>query len=918
MAADDSNTGASRKQVFISYSRTPSENVEFVRDLAGRLIVAGFSVWLDEEQIPAGADIKRMITKAAQQSEVGLFVVTERWVDRPWTQHEVNLFGERPDARLLVVRREETDTGDLGPHLAALRRVDWPEGDGDPDARFWEIYCEITDTAPGRHSEWAEKGRRVVFARTEAPTAEARTQSRPSAKSSVPRISLPRVTAPPRSKADIVLPCAGKPVSHFAGERWTFLVTDLEEWIGVAADGELFPPMGRLVEHSAALVGASNELLVGTYDPMIVRLRGTHWEYQPQESAVLCFTSSPEGFVGGTASGAIVMFGEHDGGPICRMRDPVMGLAYCDHAIMALGAQGMFGRIAWPPRNQETLRSIENSRPRSTGRLLRGDRVELYRRLQRNQDRGPRSDHRAADHLPADLPRRYPRGDLSGRAKLAVRSAVGQRAASSGRCEPIPDARGPPAARSGGARMHQGGSARGGRDLDRGSAPAQSVPGCSGTMHRRGQRFARLFAGANRSGAHRALATRGRRQRANREPMMPTVRLSQVNWGDAIASAGRRTPQATVLAPLLSLSALYLPEYESALSQVRHAARIDPFNPLHELRRALLLARFGDLGSASATLMQLGEQGAKAPVIDYLRAVFALRDGRPDQARAIAATLETSYPSFVYAKFLRAETQIVSATNPGRAERFLLALPTGVKWDPLWADLLIKLVLLHQQEGVTLAKKHLDKKVSSNSTERAMVWKAIAWVEASIEELARHLAAEEVNSRGEALVLECLMEKLGQGTAEAAVAVLTALHRSHPERHALRRVHHAFLTRRARQLASGMRYEEAMRLVELCMREQPHDAIYHQNRAALFTLLREPELLSPGLGGPKRAPVPAGAAGNVRSVHYRTDHQDSPPVRATSQGCVKSGRPAGARPISLGRIQFRQATRGHQRRRDRR
>src|SRR5277367_3305169 len=108
----------SRKQIFLSYSREPRENVVFVRNLKGRLTVAGFSIWLDEEQITGGDEFQEEILAAAKQSEVAIFVVNERWMHRDWTRFEVDVFGERAarkdGVRLIVLARERIDYTHLG------------------------------------------------------------------------------------------------------------------------------------------------------------------------------------------------------------------------------------------------------------------------------------------------------------------------------------------------------------------------------------------------------------------------------------------------------------------------------------------------------------------------------------------------------------------------------------------------------------------------------------------------------------------------------------------------------------------------------------------------------------------------------------------------------------------------------------
>lgn len=322
---------------------------------------------------------------------------------------------------------------------------------------------------------------------------------------------------------------------------------------------------------------------------------------------------------------------------------------------------------------------------------------------------------------------------------------------------------------------------------------------------------------------------------------MPAMHLRPVNWKAASDAAAQLSgSRRTLSAQALSLAALYSDDFDTASSRLLQASRLEPFSPQHEFRKALFLARFGNHERASATLEKLKASLPDAPLVNYVRALLALRAGRPEQARAITGTLETAHPQFIPGKFLRAEAQLIMASRPSAIEKYLVTLPSGTEWDPLWADLLIKLVFLHPQDGPAQARKHLEKKVSQNSPARTLVHKALDWVGASTEELSQRLPAESAGSPGEALILECLVERLSQVNSQDAIRTLAALRRLYPERRAVRCLYDAFLTHRASELSASGRHQEALSLVEQCLREQPQDLIYHQNRATLFTLLREP------------------------------------------------------------------------------
>lgn len=364
-----------RLQVFISYSHQPPENAAFVRDLAGWLRVAGFAVWLDEEQLPGASHVELELKKAVEESEVGLFIVTSRWIEREWTQHEVRLFARRAESRRLVVLREDVDVGDLGPHLSGLTAVTWAVGDNERDARLWEIYCGITNTPPGPREQWAQKVRSLPSGPWTLDGS-----GRP-----------PDPVVPARAAANtqtgfrhgerLPLTCTGQPVACVVGERWTFIVTDQEEWVGIAPDGELHPALTRLSDHTGAAFSANQELLVGICEPMVVRLRGQRWEYLPQEAPVLCFGNSPEGDIAGTTAGGLVALNASSSVPAFRIRDPVAALASFDDGLIVLGSRGIFGRLSWPITRESTLSWIDTDglgRPVGFFKTIEFDHVGVY------------------------------------------------------------------------------------------------------------------------------------------------------------------------------------------------------------------------------------------------------------------------------------------------------------------------------------------------------------------------------------------------------------------------------------------------------------------------------------------------------------------------------------------------------------
>ena len=149
--------------VFVSYSRRDSP---FVEGLVGLLREAGFTVWLDIEQVPGGADVQQTLLQALDVSRHVVAVITEHWLASDFTTWEVaasrkDLHGDRI---LVPLARMAFDERKLGPFLHRRNVLSWPEGDPEPDARFWEVYCALLQKAPGPRAEWAQKGREACKA----------------------------------------------------------------------------------------------------------------------------------------------------------------------------------------------------------------------------------------------------------------------------------------------------------------------------------------------------------------------------------------------------------------------------------------------------------------------------------------------------------------------------------------------------------------------------------------------------------------------------------------------------------------------------------------------------------------------------------------------------------------------------------
>ena len=132
--------------VFVSYSR---RDATFVEGLVGMMRDAGFKVWLDVEQVPGGADVNATLLKALDACRHVVAVITESWLASDYTTWEVSAShqGLREERVLVPLARMEFDARRLGPFLHRRNVLSWPEGDPDPDARFWDLLRAASESA---------------------------------------------------------------------------------------------------------------------------------------------------------------------------------------------------------------------------------------------------------------------------------------------------------------------------------------------------------------------------------------------------------------------------------------------------------------------------------------------------------------------------------------------------------------------------------------------------------------------------------------------------------------------------------------------------------------------------------------------------------------------------------------------------
>jgi hypothetical protein len=147
-------------QVFISYAHTPADGA-LAKCAAAALRSLGITVWMDEATLSGGDVLQDAIEKAIAASQHGIFIVSQSWLNREWTQFELELFARRDPnivRRIPIFRAPRRDLV-VPPGLVRVTGFEWFDDDPDTDARLWELYCAVTDAPPGTRDEWPERWR---------------------------------------------------------------------------------------------------------------------------------------------------------------------------------------------------------------------------------------------------------------------------------------------------------------------------------------------------------------------------------------------------------------------------------------------------------------------------------------------------------------------------------------------------------------------------------------------------------------------------------------------------------------------------------------------------------------------------------------------------------------------------------------
>jgi tetratricopeptide (TPR) repeat protein len=293
-------------------------------------------------------------------------------------------------------------------------------------------------------------------------------------------------------------------------------------------------------------------------------------------------------------------------------------------------------------------------------------------------------------------------------------------------------------------------------------------------------------------------------------------------------------------AEVSSLSALFISDFSPAARQVAHAMEIEPFNPLHRYRLALLYMRFARWDEALLVVEELVNllPGLSYPL--YLRALIYLRTGEINRSGNIANEIKMTGPDFKWANFLNVEVKIRQKFKG--AEGQFMELPKNEKYYGVWTDLLIKTIIAHPDQGAKVVEGFLkrSKVLPEGSIEEKCVAQIIEWNTTSADVIKEYLVKIPAGSKTEQLALLFFHDHLKKSCEKFTyLKELKQLYLMLPQRNAVRRVYIAALNRFAVEEAAENKYQSALAAVEICLRLEPFNMIHYQNRATLFTLLRE-------------------------------------------------------------------------------
>jgi tetratricopeptide (TPR) repeat protein len=324
------------------------------------------------------------------------------------------------------------------------------------------------------------------------------------------------------------------------------------------------------------------------------------------------------------------------------------------------------------------------------------------------------------------------------------------------------------------------------------------------------------------------------------------IALEKISWDKALKALDERYQDDKqwkwkhLEANASSLSALFINDFSEAARRISRAMEIEPFNPLHRYRLALLYMRFAQWDEALYVLDELVAllPGFSYPL--YLRALIYLRTGQFKRAANVANDIKTNKPGFNWTCFLAVDAQIRQKLKG--AEELFRELPKGDEYSGVWIDLLVKTIVMYSSQGIKLVSGFLkrSKLLSKDSWEEKFINQVVNWSTAASNQMKEYLVRITPGSKTEQFVLLFFHDSLKNKTEKVAyINELKHLYEMFPNRSAIRRMYITTLNRYAVEEASNGKYRSALAAVEICLRLEPFHMIHYQNRATIFTLLRE-------------------------------------------------------------------------------
>ena len=329
------------------------------------------------------------------------------------------------------------------------------------------------------------------------------------------------------------------------------------------------------------------------------------------------------------------------------------------------------------------------------------------------------------------------------------------------------------------------------------------------------------------------------------------LELEQIDWKAAIKSleAGLEKQQNPTLnhhlANCYSLSALFKANYSTALSNIKQAKTLEPFSPLHQYRLILMLFQFGQWEEGRVLLEQLEEKMPDSLLLKYLKSMSTLRiRGKEKRAGIIAKDLIRTKKDFHWAKFLAIDASLRIKLIKG-LEKGFRTLPKEKQFQAAWLDLYTKIIILYGKEGIQFVEKNakdlrLFKREEANNRVQQLLNQIIFWSTATEVEFKDNFASLTPDTKTEQIALLCQFNiNRKKKNPEKYLLQIKTLQQAFPERKALKRLYAANLNQVAVEKASEGKLNAALALIEVCQKLEPYNLINWQNKATIFTLLRE-------------------------------------------------------------------------------